>query len=264
MQTELARAATSSARNASRFFLGRTEHAEAGAFHGDASPIFYRKRKFLSESARPLILLTGRVRQAPALDAADADLEWLFRLTQEPGRLWKRYLVNNPLFVVRAGAQLLGLRKYLPEGTTQHLNALQFTEWLQRKSLFAAAAVLSADIWWLICLKQGVQSSCGRCQAAGRVVSAFSRRRRICNSICRKRRRANKAVARCDDHLQSRRRHGRHGFHRKQQSALHAERADQHASARWQRRMPAWSDFFTRRRPAFMRRTNRPIRTSPR
>ena len=25
-------------------------------------------------------------------------LEWLFRLTQEPGRLWKRYLVNNTVF----------------------------------------------------------------------------------------------------------------------------------------------------------------------
>ncbi len=39
-------------------------------------------------------------------------LEWLFRLTQEPQRLAKRYLVNNPLFVVRAAAQLLGMRKY--------------------------------------------------------------------------------------------------------------------------------------------------------
>ena len=42
-----------------------------------------------------------------------AGLEWLFRLTQEPKRLGKRYLVNNPLFVMRAGAQLLGLRNYL-------------------------------------------------------------------------------------------------------------------------------------------------------
>ena len=41
-------------------------------------------------------------------------LEWLFRLTQEPQRLAKRYLVNNPLFVVRAAAQLLGIRKYKP------------------------------------------------------------------------------------------------------------------------------------------------------
>jgi N-acetylglucosaminyldiphosphoundecaprenol N-acetyl-beta-D-mannosaminyltransferase len=26
-------------------------------------------------------------------------LEWLFRLLREPGRLWKRYLVTNTLFV---------------------------------------------------------------------------------------------------------------------------------------------------------------------
>ena len=28
-----------------------------------------------------------------------AGLEWLFRLAQEPGRLWRRYLVGNSLFV---------------------------------------------------------------------------------------------------------------------------------------------------------------------
>ena len=27
--------------------------------------------------------------------------EWLFRLMQEPGRLWKRYLLGNPLFILR-------------------------------------------------------------------------------------------------------------------------------------------------------------------
>jgi len=58
-------------------------------------------------------LLIGRVRQAPP-SLQKAGLEWLFRLTQEPKRLWKRYLVNNPLFVLRASAQLLGLRNYLP------------------------------------------------------------------------------------------------------------------------------------------------------
>jgi N-acetylglucosaminyldiphosphoundecaprenol N-acetyl-beta-D-mannosaminyltransferase len=57
-------------------------------------------------------LLTGRVRQAPSW-MQRVGLEWLFRLCQEPRRLWKRYFVNNPLFVIRASAQLLGLRKYL-------------------------------------------------------------------------------------------------------------------------------------------------------
>jgi N-acetylglucosaminyldiphosphoundecaprenol N-acetyl-beta-D-mannosaminyltransferase len=38
-------------------------------------------------------------------------LEWLFRLFQEPTRLWRRYLIYNPLFIIRAADQLLGLRK---------------------------------------------------------------------------------------------------------------------------------------------------------
>ncbi|MGV2389824.1 MAG UNVERIFIED_CONTAM: WecB/TagA/CpsF family glycosyltransferase [Microcystis novacekii LVE1205-3] len=27
-------------------------------------------------------------------------LEWLYRLFQEPGRLWQRYLINNPSFLL--------------------------------------------------------------------------------------------------------------------------------------------------------------------
>lgn len=37
--------------------------------------------------------------------------EWLFRLLTEPRRLWKRYLVNNPIFVALVCLQLLGLRR---------------------------------------------------------------------------------------------------------------------------------------------------------
>ncbi|MEP6685487.1 MAG: WecB/TagA/CpsF family glycosyltransferase [Verrucomicrobiota bacterium] len=59
-------------------------------------------------------LLTGRIRQAPRW-MQRLGLEWLFRVTQEPRRLWKRYFVNNPLFVLRAAGQLIGLRKYLRE-----------------------------------------------------------------------------------------------------------------------------------------------------
>jgi N-acetylglucosaminyldiphosphoundecaprenol N-acetyl-beta-D-mannosaminyltransferase len=55
-------------------------------------------------------LLTGRVRQAPQW-MQRLGLEWLFRLLQEPTRLWRRYLINNPLFIVRAAGQLLGLQK---------------------------------------------------------------------------------------------------------------------------------------------------------
>ncbi len=40
----------------------------------------------------------GLVRQAPRW-VQRSGLEWLFRLTQEPKRLWRRYLTNNPRFV---------------------------------------------------------------------------------------------------------------------------------------------------------------------
>lgn len=42
---------------------------------------------------------TGRVRQAPVW-MRSRGLEWLFRLLVEPRRLWRRYLRNNPRFVV--------------------------------------------------------------------------------------------------------------------------------------------------------------------
>jgi N-acetylglucosaminyldiphosphoundecaprenol N-acetyl-beta-D-mannosaminyltransferase len=58
---------------------------------------------------------SGRVRQAP-LWMQRCGLEWFFRLTQEPKRLWKRYLVNNPLFILRILAQFSGLKQYSLNG----------------------------------------------------------------------------------------------------------------------------------------------------
>jgi len=55
--------------------------------------------------------LSGRVPQAPRW-MQRSGLEWLFRLGTEPRRLWKRYLINNPLFVLRTAAQHCGLKKY--------------------------------------------------------------------------------------------------------------------------------------------------------
>lgn len=43
----------------------------------------------------------GRVVRAPGwMNRLGA--EWLFRLAQEPGRLWRRYIVGNPVFLWRA------------------------------------------------------------------------------------------------------------------------------------------------------------------
>lgn len=42
----------------------------------------------------------GNISQAPAWMQARG-LEWFYRLVKEPRRLWRRYLTNNPLFVLR-------------------------------------------------------------------------------------------------------------------------------------------------------------------
>jgi N-acetylglucosaminyldiphosphoundecaprenol N-acetyl-beta-D-mannosaminyltransferase len=39
-------------------------------------------------------------------------LEWLFRLGSEPRRLWRRYCVNNPLFVWNVLLQTIGARRF--------------------------------------------------------------------------------------------------------------------------------------------------------
>ena len=52
----------------------------------------------------------GRKSQAPSW-MQKAGLEWLYRFLQEPRRLWKRYLIQNPRFVALAIADLLGILK---------------------------------------------------------------------------------------------------------------------------------------------------------
>ncbi len=48
----------------------------------------------------------GTKRQAPSW-MQKSGLEWLFRLSQEPGRLWQRYLYHNPRFMILIMGQLL-------------------------------------------------------------------------------------------------------------------------------------------------------------
>ncbi len=54
--------------------------------------------------------LAGHKRQAPRF-MQRAGLEWLFRLLCEPRRLWHRYAVHNPRFVLRFAAQLARERR---------------------------------------------------------------------------------------------------------------------------------------------------------
>lgn len=62
----------------------------------------------IADRVKPAVLLgigasldfiAGTVTRAPEL-MRRAGLEWLYRLAQEPGRLWKRYLINDPKFLL--------------------------------------------------------------------------------------------------------------------------------------------------------------------
>ncbi|HTZ20730.1 MAG TPA: WecB/TagA/CpsF family glycosyltransferase [Opitutaceae bacterium] len=70
-----------------------------------------------AELGRPLLavgaafpLLSGRRPMAPAW-MQHAGLEWIYRLAHEPRRLWRRYLVYNPLFLGGVLLQMLRLKR---------------------------------------------------------------------------------------------------------------------------------------------------------
>ncbi len=79
-------------------------------FMAEYLPILCGAKIFLGVGAA-FDMHTGRVRQAPRW-MQRSGLEWFYRLTQEPKRLARRYLINNPLFIGRAALQLSGKKKY--------------------------------------------------------------------------------------------------------------------------------------------------------
>jgi N-acetylglucosaminyldiphosphoundecaprenol N-acetyl-beta-D-mannosaminyltransferase len=56
--------------------------------------------------------------QAPQF-MQDWGLEWLFRLAQEPRRLWRRYLLLNPVYLSLLLLQLARLRTFDPENVSE-------------------------------------------------------------------------------------------------------------------------------------------------
>ncbi|HEX7120093.1 MAG TPA: WecB/TagA/CpsF family glycosyltransferase [Longimicrobiales bacterium] len=60
---------------------------------------------------------SGRVKQAPRW-MQRSGLEWFYRLCQEPRRLYKRYLTNNPKFVIMIALQAAGLLERPLESVT--------------------------------------------------------------------------------------------------------------------------------------------------
>lgn len=55
--------------------------------------------------------LAGNTKHAPEW-MKNMALEWFYRLTQEPKRLWKRYLLTNTLFMYYITLELLGSKKF--------------------------------------------------------------------------------------------------------------------------------------------------------
>lgn len=53
---------------------------------------------------------SGEVTQAPRW-MMKWGFEWLYRIASEPRRLWRRYLINNPAFLILFALQLLGIRR---------------------------------------------------------------------------------------------------------------------------------------------------------
>jgi N-acetylglucosaminyldiphosphoundecaprenol N-acetyl-beta-D-mannosaminyltransferase len=61
---------------------------------------------------------TGRLQDAPDW-VKTLGLQWVHRLGQEPRRLWKRYLKNNPKFVCMSALQLAAGRRVSPTKETR-------------------------------------------------------------------------------------------------------------------------------------------------
>jgi N-acetylglucosaminyldiphosphoundecaprenol N-acetyl-beta-D-mannosaminyltransferase len=56
-------------------------------------------------------MVADMVKRAPVL-MQKTGLEWFFRLMVEPRRLWQRYIIGNPLFILLVLRQRLGLYKF--------------------------------------------------------------------------------------------------------------------------------------------------------
>ena len=67
----------------------------------------------------------GLVPRAPAV-LGRLGLEWVFRLTLEPRRLWRRYLRRNPRFLALLALQATGMRRFDPLSATPHTDEVRF------------------------------------------------------------------------------------------------------------------------------------------
>ena len=81
--------------------VGLRLHKEHGELVAEAELNFARAAAFDFHA--------GNVSQAPPW-MQRVGLEWLFRFTREPFRLWKRYLLLNPLYLLLLARQLMATK----------------------------------------------------------------------------------------------------------------------------------------------------------
>ena len=67
----------------------------------------------------------GTLAQAPPF-LQKIGLEWLYRLTRGPRRLWKRYVFLNPLYVTLLALQILKLKRFDPSDISPPLYEMRY------------------------------------------------------------------------------------------------------------------------------------------
>lgn len=87
--------------------------------------------------------VAGRISRAPQW-MRDAGLEWVWRLMQEPGRMWKRYLLGNFSFLARVAMQRRGWRVPQIEALTDERQAASSIP-ADSSAVLIATHVLDAD-----------------------------------------------------------------------------------------------------------------------
>lgn len=80
---------------------------------------------------------TGRLKDSPQW-VKTVGMQWFHRFLQQPRRLWKRYLRNNPAFLWHIAVQLSGLRNYAPGLVTEPAEARSLEETIQLRAHKAA------------------------------------------------------------------------------------------------------------------------------
>lgn len=71
-------------------------------------------------------VLSGRSKRAP-LWIQNVGMEWFFRFIQEPRRLWRRYLVDNFVFIYLVALQFFGLEAHIGKRSSKSLEKQEIT-----------------------------------------------------------------------------------------------------------------------------------------